>query len=81
LKQEKIMGKREQFMVGGAIVFVIGLAITPFGYNRFKGVEGVLTQLAMEAPAGAIEATIGFALAAVGMFVAIHSFGQMEETR
>jgi len=75
------MNKRGQFMVGGAIVFVIGIIITLFGYNQYKSVEVVLTQLANEAPAGAIEVTIGLLVAVVGMFVLIYGFGQMEENR
>jgi len=64
-------------MVGGAITFVIGIVITLWGYN--KSLQNVLTELATEAPPGAIEATIGLLIVVVGMFVAIYGFGQMEE--
>jgi hypothetical protein len=73
------MNKRKQLMASGAIVFVIGIAITLFGYNKYKSVETVLTELATEAPPGAIEATIGLLILVVGMFIAIYGFGQMKE--
>lgn len=69
------MSKRGQFMVGGAIVFVIGIVMTLFGYNKFISVERVLTEVATEAPPGAIEATIGILIMVVGGLIFIHGSG------
>jgi uncharacterized membrane protein YidH (DUF202 family) len=73
------MSKKAQFIIGGAIALVIGMAMTLFGYNKFMSVEKVLTEVATTAPSGAIEATIGILIVVVGGLILMHGFGLLPE--
>ena len=73
------MNKKGKFMVGGAIVLVIGIIIMLFGYNKYKSVEGALTMIANGSPPGTGETTIGILIVVVGAFMAIYGFGLLPE--
>ena len=73
------MNKRIKFMVGGAIVLVIGIIVIFFGYNKYKGLEGALTALADGMPPGVAETTIGILIAVAGGFTALYGFGLLPE--
>jgi uncharacterized BrkB/YihY/UPF0761 family membrane protein len=75
------MSRRGKIMVGGAIFMVIGIIIGIFGYSKFQSIAGTLAAVAEETPAGVVEATIGILIMAIGMFIAIYGFGQMEENK
>jgi hypothetical protein len=75
------MTKRGKIMLGGAIFMAIGIIVTIVGYSKFQTMAGTLTTFAESTPAGMIETTIGILILAIGMFIAIHGFGQLEENR
>ena len=84
------MGRRGKIMVGGAIVMAIGIIIIIFGYDKYQSIVGafranedaeIIGFAYGKTPPGVIETTIGMLIAAIGMFIAIHGFGQMEENR
>ena len=72
-------------MVGGAIFMAIGIIVIIVGYAKFQTMAGTmagtLTTFVESTPAGVIETTIGILIMAIGMFIAIHGFGQMGENR
>jgi hypothetical protein len=73
------MDKRGKFMVGGALVLVVGIIVMIFGYNKYKGVEGAITMAANGTSPGVAETTIGILIAVVGAFIAIYGFGSLSE--
>jgi len=75
------MTKRGKIMVGGAIVLAIGIIIIIVGYNKYLSMAGTFSAIANGTPPGVIETTIGILIVAIGMFIAIHGFGQMGENR
>ncbi len=75
------MSRRGKIMVGGAIFMAIGIIVIIVGYGKFQPMANTLTALAESTPAGVIETTIGILITAMGMFIAIYGFGQMEENR
>jgi hypothetical protein len=73
------MTKRGKIMVGGAIVLAIGIIIIIVGHNKYVSMAGTSSAIADGTLPGVIETTIGILFVAIGMFIAIHGFGQIEE--
>jgi len=73
------MNKKGKFMVGGAVVLVIGIIIMFFGYNKYRSMERPLTMLANGSPPGIVETTVGILIVVVGAFMAIYGFGLLPE--
>ena len=75
------MNKRGKIMGCRAIILPIGIIIIIVGYNKYLSMAETSSTIANSTPPGAIETTIGILVAAIGMFVAIYGFGQLEENR
>ncbi len=75
------MSTRGKIMVGGAISMAIGIIISIFGYSKFQSIASTIATVADETPPGVVEATIGILIVAIGMFITLHGFGQMDEKR
>jgi uncharacterized membrane protein YidH (DUF202 family) len=86
------MSRRGKIMVGGAIIMAIGIVVIIFGYDKYQSMAsafsayedaGGILAFAQDkgAPPGVVVTTIGILIVAIGMFISIHGFGQMEENR
>ncbi len=73
------MSRKGKIMLGGAISMAIGIIISIFGYSKIKSMAGTIAAVAEETPPGVVEATIGILIVAIGMFILLHGFGQMDK--